>query len=526
MYAHVHCLLMNSAFVGSPTWLMSLEMVSASIYSPQNVSSMILHWWTNEQRYVYSWNNERERFHFHQLCLTDRENTLLLPLQWRWQIVIFTVCIRLTDTTCCSCNLPWEWRVINWQRSLCCFLYSEGDGYHFYTLYLTDRDHFAVSFTVRVTDCHFYTLYLTDRDHSAVSFTVRVTDIIFTHCIWLTEITLLFPLQWGWQISFLHTVSDWQRSLCCFLYSEGDRYHLYTLYLTDRDHSAVSFTVRVTDHHFYWLYLKEITLCCFLYSEGDRYHFYWLYLTDRDHFAVAFTVRVTDHHFYWLYLKEITLCCFLYSEGDRLSFLLIVSDWQRSHFAVIFTDCIWLTEITLCCCLYSDSYVSIMFGSHLQRFPCICCSEHFTLRVKGSVLIRPTLELFPRWSVAYGLSWALGQSCSELHWLAVVIICCCLSLQQRRRCDKTQASGWWRHLTRRKPAPLISFWQWLPSLWKKWGQPSLSRQDSDVLLASLITRLVRLPRASQFFFLPIKDWALSECCQSCRTWFEAWLVRF
>ena len=176
MYAHVHRLLMNSAFVGSPTWLMSLEMVSASIYSPQNVSSMILHWWTNEQRYVYSWNNERERFHFHQLCLTDRENTLLLPLQWRWQIVIFTVCIRLTDTTCCSCNLPWEWRVINWQRSLCCFLYSEGDGYHFYTLYLTDRDHFAVSFTV------------------------RVTDIIFTYCIWRTEITLLFPLQWGWQI--------------------------------------------------------------------------------------------------------------------------------------------------------------------------------------------------------------------------------------------------------------------------------------------------------------------------------------
>ena len=43
MYAHVHCLLMNSAFVGSPTWLMSLEMVSASIYSPQNVSAMILH---------------------------------------------------------------------------------------------------------------------------------------------------------------------------------------------------------------------------------------------------------------------------------------------------------------------------------------------------------------------------------------------------------------------------------------------------------------------------------------------------
>ena len=43
MYAHVHCLLMNSAFVGSPTCLMSLEMVSASVYSPQNVSALILH---------------------------------------------------------------------------------------------------------------------------------------------------------------------------------------------------------------------------------------------------------------------------------------------------------------------------------------------------------------------------------------------------------------------------------------------------------------------------------------------------
>ena len=337
MYAHVHCLLMNSAFVGSPTWLMSLEMVSASIYSPQNVSSMILHWWTNEQRYVYSWNNERERFHFHQLCLTDRENTLLLPLQWRWQIVIFTVCIRLTDTTCCSCNLPWEWRVINWQRSLCCFLYSEGDGYNFYTLYLTDRDHFAVSFTVRVTDCHFYTLYLTDRDHFAVSFTVRVTDIIFTHCIWRTEITLLFPLQWGWQISFLHTVSDWQRSLCCFLYSEGDR---------------LSSLHTVSD----W----QRSLCCFLYSEGDRSSFL-LTVSERDHsllfplqwgWQISFLLTVSD----W----QRSLCCCLYSEGDRSSFLLTVSERDHSLLfplqwgwqIVIFTDCIWLTEITLCCHFY------------------------------------------------------------------------------------------------------------------------------------------------------------------------------
>ena len=28
------------------------------------------------------------------------------------------------------------------------------------------------------------------------------------------------------------------------------------------------------------------------------------------------------------------------------------------------------------------------------------------------------------------------------------------------------------------------------------------------------------------FLLPIKDWAFSEHCNSCRTWFEAWLVRF